>query len=231
MIKFEDYKFMSIGGNCANIYLLGGQNRIKGPIDNVLIEKVGAIQLLFENKYYNYVKNKPVKLTPKAPQGNDPLFSSAYFAGMTMPHNNPKTEKYLDGLKIRLETFNQFYTELKQPKNHNFFIFVLNNRTNYYNQKMLRGTLLVDILNYLKSLNLLDKVIFIGTTEDTSLKLNWSYYNYSLNKADLKKLQATYNLNYFEVNNLNLETLDGKLAAAKQFKDAFMNWANRKDLC
>ena len=230
MINFEDLKFMSIGGNCTNIYLLGWKNRIRGPIDNVLIEKVGAIQLLFENKYYNYVKNKPVKLTPKAPQGNDPLFSSTYFAGMTMPHNNPKTEKYLEELKIRLETFNQFYTELKQPKSHNFFIFVLNNRTNYYNQKMLRGTLLVDILNFLKSLNLLDKVIFIGTTEDISLKLNWSYYNYSLNKDDLKKLQANYNLNYFEVNNLNLETLDGKLAAAKQFKDAFMNWANRKDL-
>ena len=230
MINFEDCKFMSLGGNCTNIYLLGWKNRLKGPIDNVLIEKVGAIQLLLENNYYNYVKNKPVKLTPKAPQGNDPLFSSSYFAGMTMLHNDPKTEKYLNELKTRIEVFNQFYTELKQPKNNNFFIFVLNNRTNYYGQKTLRGTLLIDILEYLKKLKILNKVIFIGTSEDPALKLTWSYYNYSLNMKDLDKLQTTYNLNYFEVNNLNLETQEGKLAAAKQFKNSFINWAKRKDL-
>jgi hypothetical protein len=36
MIKFEDLKFMSIGGYCVGLYALG-PNRIKGPVDNVLL--------------------------------------------------------------------------------------------------------------------------------------------------------------------------------------------------
>ena len=78
-MKFEDCKFMALGGNCASMYLLGGNIRIRGPVDNVVIEKYNAIKLLFENKYLDAIKTTNCKLTATPhPMVNEPEFSSQF---------------------------------------------------------------------------------------------------------------------------------------------------------
>ena len=64
MIKFEDYAFLSIGGYCLSVYALGA-SRIKGPVDNVLIEGVKALDLLFNNKYLEYLQSTKAQEIPK----------------------------------------------------------------------------------------------------------------------------------------------------------------------
>ena len=163
MIKFEDLKLIALGGNCVSMYLLGGDKRIRGPFDNIVIEKVEALKLLFENKYLDYIKNNScIKIDTPHPMKGEPKFSSQFNCGVTIIHNDPKTNRYLETLQIRINNFNNFYKNISE---NCFFIFVLNQRTTYYGTKQLRGTLLIDILEYLKKLNLLNKTIFIGTEE------------------------------------------------------------------
>jgi len=224
-MKWSDLKLMAIGGNCASMYLLGGDKRIHGPFDNIVVEKVNALKLLFENKYLEYIKNSQcTKIDTPHPKEGEPKFSSIFDCGVTIIHNDPKTDRYLETLQVRINNFNAFYKNLST---NYFFIFVLNQRTTYYGTKQLRGTLLVDILEYLKSIKLLDKTIFIGTEEAKDVTDPWTYYNYSLNDNDLKYLRSKYQLNYIQLNDLNLQSEEGKIEAHNQFKKKLVSYLER----
>ena len=64
MVNLQDLKFMSIGGNCACIGFLG-KNRIKGPVDNVIVGKPKCLDLLFSNKYLDYIINTSYDKVPR----------------------------------------------------------------------------------------------------------------------------------------------------------------------
>jgi len=221
-MKFEDCKLMALGGNCASMYILGGDIRIRGPVDNVVIEKVDVIKLLFENRYLEAIKKfNCTQIATPHPKINEPRFSSQFDFGVTIIHNDPKTDHYYETLALRINTFNNFYKEIHNPSH--YFIFVLNQRTTYYGTKQLRGTLLIDILEYLKKLNLINKVIFVGTNEANTVQDTWTYYNYSLNNNDLKQFKEKYNIKYIELTELDLTTDEGKMKAHQQFKQQLLS--------
>ena len=227
-LKFEDLQFMSIGGNCLGLYILGGQDRIKGPVDNVVIEKANAIKLLLDNKYFEAIKTEPCTQIPTPhPHKGEPVFSSQFDFGVTVIHNDPKTERYLETLSARVKTFNSFLNELKNKPNY-YFVFALNQRTTFYNTKTLRGTVLQDLLELFQHENLLDKVIFVGTNQASAVTENWTFYSYALNEADKQKFKTEFNFNYIELDNLDLRTLSGQLAAYTQFKSKVIDYLNKE---
>ena len=53
-MNIDALKFMSIGGNCACIGFLG-PNRLRGPVDNVIVGNAKCLELLLTDQYYNFI--------------------------------------------------------------------------------------------------------------------------------------------------------------------------------
>ena len=162
MMQFSDYKFMSIGSNCAGMLFLG-KDRLKGPVDNVVILDAYAIKYLIDDIYYSYITDtnnyKLVKPSygKARPQDPDNWYEYKY---VRILHNDPSTDKYKKELLARLELFNSFLKNVKKTVNH-YFVFTLNEYMCNTKTHTLQNKTFYYILNYLKSVNLLSKVIFV----------------------------------------------------------------------
>ena len=56
MYMYNISNFIALGGCCLSVYVLGPE-RIKGPVDNVLLFNKNSLELLLNNKYYSYIKH------------------------------------------------------------------------------------------------------------------------------------------------------------------------------
>lgn len=218
MIKFEDCKFMSIGSYCLSIYILGN-NRIAGPIDNVLIENSRSIELLLDNKYFNYLTNTNFIKIPKKYTENEEANFDFYFSNVVkIVHNDIEKPKYFINLKERINNFNAFIKSIKDK--NKFLVFTISYLfTDYKNGEVLNNSL-ESIIKYFKSKNILDKVIFVGCKKNKSIKKQPWWNNY-LNEKIVQKWKQQYQINYIELTDTDLATLPGKQAANVQFKQKF----------
>ena len=219
-MKFEDLKFMSIGGYCVGLYALG-PNRIKGPVDNVLLLNAWAFKLLLEDKYYNYFITAPKQKYSEIRYN---------FKDIRIYHNNIEDPKYLIELKKRTETLKHFLSDIKTNKNK-YLIFAIPH-TFYTNKKL--NSELEKCIKYLKEKNILDKVIFIGSTKANNVilpsKVDWMWFDFCLSKTEYNNLYKKYAINYIELSNINLFTAAGQEAAAKQFKNKVTAFLKEKEL-
>lgn len=196
-MKFEDYKFMQLGGNCAYLGFQSDKKRIRGPMDNTIIFGVNCIKLLFNNKLYDFVKNTKFisKPRPKSFKLDCPVFSTFPNDTVRFVHNIPEGEKFFTNFKQRCENFNNFFKKVKTDDKY-YFIITINQIFAELDTGKLKNNKLDEIIKFLRKTKLLDKTIFVGTraTKKEYKKL-FNYYIKDINKYK----QKVGNINYIEM--------------------------------
>jgi hypothetical protein len=84
-------------------------------------------------------------------------------------HNDMKKESYFPTLRDRVKEFNSFISDISKNTNK-LLIFTVSYRMVDSRTGNLIGNKLEEIIKYLKSKNCLDRVIFVGATQQKSLK-------------------------------------------------------------
>lgn len=211
MKKFDDYCFMSIGSNCAPILFLG-PNRLRGPVDNIIIKDAYVLKFLVEGTYFSYIINKKnyTKEKPKyLCRQNDPKFWTIY-PYLCILHNDPESIQYREELTKRLITFNSFLQQVKTNPNY-YFTFCLNEWIVDTKTHLLKTKTLYYVCEYLKSINLLSKVIFVQLHSDDIS--HGGYCNCYI--KDIYKWKEKYNLKVIDL--YSKDKIDGE-ELYQQFK-------------
>ncbi len=179
-----DYHFMSLGSNCAPILFLG-PDRIKGPVDNVVILDAYILKFLIDGTYFDYVTNPDnyKMINPwygkSRPEDPDQWFEYKY---LRIIHNDPRTPKYTEELKRRLETFKEFLKNVRTKDNY-YFTFCMNEATVDTSTHRTTNNILYWVCEYLKSQGLLHKLIFVQThAEKIAHGGWWNCYIHNINK-------------------------------------------------
>ena len=105
-------RFMSIGGNCADIGYLG-EHRIRGPVDNVnSIYGLRSSELLFKEKLYNEIFETEPVIKPRIPGFETDSKLSFFYKMHEICHNDPRTPEYKQEFMKRLKNFKNFLKNL-----------------------------------------------------------------------------------------------------------------------
>lgn len=216
---------MSIGGGCLALYLLG-KNRIKGPVDNVLIKTDKAIKLLLDNKYFNYIKTgKRVKKLKDASYKDSKQVPYLYnYEDNLIIIHNDVDEKYLKALEERIKSFNAFYDNVKHKDNYYFIFSVPYAMIGHNTHEQIKNRL-EDVLKLLQKYNILSKTIFVWAKAKPGLEKAW-YNIWPTNKVIID-LNKKYKFNYAELTEVELETATGVNNAQKQFKAKIKKFVNK----
>lgn len=195
-------KFMSLGSMCAPIYYLG-ENREKGPLDNVRGKGLKTVKLLFEGNYISEIQNllpmqPKIEIFREYDQYNPTIYvdkehKSYEFPFVTIVHNNPNQDKFMVELKERNDLFNSFLNNVKHNSNY-YFTYTLNNYWDNYGTESFKKEEFEEFMCYLKNYGVLDKTIFVGIDER-----QFKFHNYKINDSDLKYFQEKYNLIYIYI--------------------------------
>ena len=163
--EIKNLKFMSIGSNCYGIAYMGEQ-RVRGPIDNVLALKgLSSSISLFERTLENEILNTTPKVYDKTnPSQFDITFK---YENFWIVHNDVRTKEFKEEFHKRIQNFEEFRKNISLPDH--WFVYNLGqfdvkftdgigkgNNTEVPTDYFLNG------LEYFKMLNLLDKIIFVG---------------------------------------------------------------------
>lgn len=221
-MKYDAKNFMSLGGFCLSIYILG-KDRPRGPVDNILIQRPKVIELLLENKYLSYLlKTTPKKVKKRWPEAESDY--DFYFEdNLRIVHNNAQSKDYFIEVEKRVKIFNAFLKEVQKSEDK-FFVFSLPYTFVDQQTHKLLGNYLEKTILYLKSKNILHKTIFIGSKPKKSIKkIVW--YNSYLNTQDMQNLIKKYKINYIELNEVELGTSEGKEMAHKQFIEKILKFS------
>ena len=179
MTDIENLKFMSIGSNCYGMAYMGEQ-RVRGPIDNVLALKGLTSSIsLFEGTLENEILHTtPIECKKTNPSQNDITFK---YKNFWIVHNDVKTEKFKEEFHKRILNFTNFYKNINSPEY--WFIYNLGQFDVKFADGIGRGTnteeptdFFIRGLEYIKNLNLLNKVIFVGNVHSIPRK-NFAKFN------------------------------------------------------
>lgn len=212
-LRFDDLRFMQLSGNCACIGYLG-KNRLKGPIDNVVTNGSGCIELLLSGQYYNSIvqwADKAIvsKRNPNFIGDSDVAYKFKY---VQIVHNNPTLPAYQAELQKRYNIFLNFFEAVKTDQVSYFTINLNENDVDRITHKLNRDHIL-GIIDCLKKYNILHKVIFISTKHRLATSW-WNFYSDEFNSlanelglkhiiiTDLDYTENTYNQFYKKVEEL-----------------------------
>lgn len=163
--EIDNLKFMSIGSNCYGMAYMGDQ-RVRGPIDNVLALKgLSSSISLFEGTLENEILNNIPKLYDKTnPSQNDITFK---YENFWIVHNDVRTKKFNEEFHKRIQNFEDFCKNINLPEN--WFVYNLGQFDVKFTDGIGKGKnteeptdYFLNGLEYFKMLNLLDKIIFVG---------------------------------------------------------------------
>lgn len=163
--EINNLKFMSIGSNCYGMAYMGDQ-RVRGPIDNVLALKgLSSSISLFEGTLENEILNTTPKLYDKTnPSQNDITFK---YENFWIVHNDVRTKKFKEEFHKRIQNFEDFRKNINLPEN--WFVYNLGQFDVKFTNGIGKGNnteeptdYFLNGLEYFKMLNLLDKIIFVG---------------------------------------------------------------------
>lgn len=163
--EIDNLKFMSIGSNCYGMAYMGEQ-RVKGPIDNVLALKgLSSSIFLFEGTLENEILNTTPKLYNKTnPSQNDITFK---YENFWIVHNDVRTKEFKEEFHKRIQNFEDFRKNINLPEN--WFVYNLGQFDVKFTDGIGKGNnteeptdYFLNGLEYFKMLNLLDKIIFVG---------------------------------------------------------------------
>ena len=166
-------EFMSIGGNCASFAYLP-EKRNKGPVDNFQANKgILSSAVLFNNILIPEIYfSKPI-IKDRVPSFEGDSDKEYIFDNYSIVHANPYTEKYKAELERRMNSFNDFFINVKSKKNY-YFTYSLD----WYETSKYKGNVkdgFYEGIEMLKHLNILDKVIFVGT-KNVEANNNWNFF-------------------------------------------------------
>lgn len=182
--EIENLKFMSIGSNCYGMAYMGEQ-RVRGPIDNVLATKglTSAISLFngtLENEILNTIPKEYAKTNPSQ---NDITFR---YENFWVVHNDVRTDKFKEEFHKRIQNFNDFYKNIKLPEY--WFIYNLGQFDVKFSAGVGRGEnteipteYFLSGLDYMKKLGLTNKIIFVGNLHSIP-RTNFAKFNSSIIK-------------------------------------------------
>lgn len=163
--EIDNLKFMSIGSNCYGMAYMGDQ-RVRGPIDNVLALKgLSSSISLFKDTLENEILNTTPKLYDKTnPSQNDITFK---YENFWIVHNDVRTKKFKEEFHKRVQNFDEFRKNINLPEN--WFVYNLGQFDVKFTDGIGKGEnteeptdYFLNGLEYFKMLNLLDKIIFVG---------------------------------------------------------------------
>lgn len=163
--EIGNLKFMSIGSNCYGMAYMGDQ-RVRGPIDNVLALKgLSSSISLFEGTLKNEILNTTPKLYDKTnPSQNDITFK---YENFWIVHNDVRTKGFKEEFLKRIQNFEEFRKNINLPEN--WFVYNLGQFDIKFTDGIGKGEnteeptdYFLNGLEYFKMLNLLDKIIFVG---------------------------------------------------------------------
>jgi len=224
------YKFMQIYGNCAGTKFLG-ENRIKGPVDNVNTKNKKIIELLYNDSYLKYIQTAVFKQTKRDPsfKGDSSIEYSTDLVSIL--HGNPLTIKYIENLKVRCDALKDFLKEINTNQEY-YLIYTLNIYDVDFKRNKLNTQNILDNIECLRKLNLLSKTIFVGTKWIPGGDKMWNFWS-----NDFIPLIKKYNLKYIEIEGLkgksktsieNLKKWNNDFI--NQFKNCLKNGTDKKYL-
>lgn len=161
-VNNKNYYFIQLAGNCEGMGYLG-DNRIRGPVDNVVTKSVLCLKKLFNNEYLSSLYNESCKMIPKEKQfenDSDWIFD---FNFVKILHNNITDTKYKISLQKRIETFNDFLNKVKtrKEKDHFFTINLNEYDVDYKSTEHKCKPEFIEMLEYLKSEGIIEQVIIV----------------------------------------------------------------------
>lgn len=169
-------------------------------MDNNILSGVNCIKLLLENKFYTFIKDTPyeTKLRQQGFFKGDCKYLSV-FPNNTLRyvHNIPSGDHFFENLAKRCENFNNFYKKVKCDPRYYFIITLNQDMIEYKTGNLKKNNTLINIINYLKEINLFNKVIFVGSRVKTIKYDAFDYYLNDNSYALIKKLFP--DINYIEV--------------------------------
>ena len=181
--RFDVSQFMSIGSNCAS-YMILGNDRVRGPIDNFVLKGLTSVKVLFDKSFLNFLNEKPIITERESPVINDSKYQYEY-KEFYICHNNPLTDKFKQEIKKRYKRFIDYMNDKSKV-----FLYSLGDYDNSSN--------IIEGIEYLKSINMLDRIIFIGICERNLP--HWTFPEHRLGKDIVSK----YNLKYLEIHTLSV---------------------------
>lgn len=171
--KFEKlqnspFKVMSLGGSCADIYILGNDIRIKGPLDNVFLKKgiliiEDILNKKLEEKFFkeSYIREKNNSFFDNDYFGNRKKIEfKTVFKDFDIIHNDFLDEKYQEALKERIKILYEYIDNIQNQKN-SFLAYFLS-IGDFDENKNLNFENILKIKNLLISKNLWNKTIIVG---------------------------------------------------------------------
>lgn len=198
--EIENLKFMSIGSNCYGMAYMGEQ-RVRGPIDNVLALKgLSSSISLFEGTLENEILNTTPKVYDKTnPSQFDVTFK---YENFWIVHNDVRTKEFKEEFHRRIQNFEKFRKNISLPDH--WFVYNLGQFDVKFTDGIGKGEntekpteFFLNGLEYFKMLNLLDKIIFVGNIHSEPRK-NFAKFNSKIIKSlvtyyiDITDIQMRY---------------------------------------
>ena len=181
--KFDVSRFMSIGSNCAS-YMILGNDRVRGPIDNFVLKGLMSVKSLFDKSFLKFLDEKPIITERETTIINDSKYKYEY-KDFYICHNNPLEKKYKQEIRKRYNKFIEYMNDKSK-----LFLYSIGD---YDNENTI-----TEGLNYLQSINMLDRVIFIGIHKRNLP--HWTFSKNTLNREIIDK----YQLKYIDIHTLSV---------------------------
>ena len=198
--EIENLKFMSIGSNCYGMAYMGEQ-RVRGPIDNVLALKgLSSSISLFERTLENEILNTTPKVYNKTnPSQFDITFK---YENFWIVHNDVRTKEFKEEFHKRIQNFEEFRKNINLPDH--WFVYNLGQFDVKFTDGIGKGEnteepteFFLNGLKYITKLGILDKIIFVGNTHSEPRK-DFAKFNSKIIKGlvpyyvDITDIQMKY---------------------------------------
>ena len=198
--EIENLKFMSIGSNCYGMAYMGEQ-RVRGPIDNVLALKgLSSSISLFEGTLENEILNTTPKVYDKTnPSQFDVTFK---YENFWIVHNDVRTKEFKEEFHKRIQNFEEFRKNINLPDH--WFVYNLGQFDVKFTDGIGKGEntehpteFFLNGLKYITKLGILDKIIFVGNIHSEPRK-NFAKFNSKIIKGlvpyyvDITDIQMKY---------------------------------------
>lgn len=168
-MKYLPENFISIGGCCLGLYILG-KNRIRGPIDNVLLFSYKIIKFMLKNRYIDYLQNTPyIKQKKKKIRPNEPRVNFLFKWKIKIIHNDLRDPGYLKEIEKRMQNFTTFVKAMQKDKNK-FFVFSI--PYTFVKEGEEVDHRLERLIIYLNQIGLLKQTIFVGCHKPSFITYN-----------------------------------------------------------
>ena len=185
--------FIGIGGNCVTLGILG-QERIRGPIDNFgCINGLKSFKTIIDNTFLLEIYNKYEYTTKNNKQFETDPDLRYYFKNFRVSHNIPNTEKFNKEITKRYNNLINF--DIKNPNNYYTYglcDYDINIKTHKPTQ------IFYDGIEYIKSIGLLDKIIFV----ETKNLYEKSYFNFW--STEIEEYFEKNNIKYIKIYDFNI---------------------------